>query len=61
MGFVTVFGSIVFSFESVGAIFEIRSDMKKPKEFRGLMMLTNVLAALIFFLFAHICASGFGN
>lgn len=61
MGFVSAFGSIVYSFESVGAIFEIRSDMLKPKEFRRLMIFTNTWAAVIFFIFAHICATGFGD
>ena len=47
----TVFGGLVWAFESVTSIFHIRADMKKPEEFGMVMKIVFVVACLSFIVF----------
>ena len=48
----TVFGGVVWAFESVTSIFHIRADMKKPKEFRNIMKYIFFMTTILYLVFA---------
>jgi len=48
----SVFGGIVWAFESVTSIFHIRADMKKPKDFRKILKIIFIMTIIIYAIFA---------
>lgn len=56
-----LFGVVIFAYEGIGVVFDIRASMKEPKDFKSLFKIEIVFLMIVYSLFPALCVVALGD